>query len=123
VFALRQRAQIVLVSDARSTAAEIARVLQTDENQVCRVIGEFNADGMDSLRPRIWGGRPRRIDESARQEIRRIALARRRDLGEPGTRWSLSTLRRYLIRHRVVSSVAKEHRTRSTGLDDSSMRR
>ena len=53
VFALRQRAQIVLASDARSSAVEIARVLQTDENQVRRVIAEFNADGMASLRPRI----------------------------------------------------------------------
>ena len=44
VFALRQRAQIVLASDARSSAVEIARVLQTDENQVRRVIAEFNAD-------------------------------------------------------------------------------
>ena len=34
VFALRQRAQIVLASDAKSTASEIARVLQTDENHV-----------------------------------------------------------------------------------------
>jgi len=40
VFALRQRAQIVLASDARSTAVEIARVLQTDENQVRRVIDD-----------------------------------------------------------------------------------
>jgi predicted ArsR family transcriptional regulator len=55
VFALRQRAQIVLASDSRSSAPEIARVLQTDENQVRRVIAEFNADGMDSLRPRIGG--------------------------------------------------------------------
>ena len=38
VFALRQRAQILLASDARSSAPEIARVLQTDENQVRRVI-------------------------------------------------------------------------------------
>ena len=66
VFALRQRAQIVLASDARSTAPEIARVLQTDENQVRRVIAEFNADGMESLRPRIGGGCPRRIDDAAR---------------------------------------------------------
>src|SRR5262245_98575 len=87
VFALRQRAQIVLASDSRSSAPEIARVLQTDENQVRRVIAEFNADGMDSLRPRIEGGRPRRIDDAAREEIRAIALARPRDLGEPGTRW------------------------------------
>lgn len=109
VFALRQRAQIVLASDSRSSAPEIARVLQTDENQVRRVIGEFNADGMDSLRPRIGGGRPRRIDDVAREEIRAIALARPRDLGEPGTRWSLTTLRRYLVRKRVVTSISKEH--------------
>lgn len=109
VFALRQRAQIVLASDSGSSAPEIARVLQTDENQVRRVIVEFNADGMDSLRPRIGGGRPRRIDDGAREEIRAIALARPRDLGEPGTRWSLTTLRRYLVRKRVVDSISKEH--------------
>jgi transposase len=109
VFALRQRAQIVLASDARSTAPEIARVLRTDENQVRRVIAEFNADGVTSLRPRIGGGCPKRIDDAARERIRSIALARPRDLGEPGTRWSLATLRRYLVRHRVVSSISKEH--------------
>jgi transposase len=109
VFALRQRAQIVLASDARSAAPEIARVLQTDENQVRRVIAEFNADGMVSLRPRIGGGRPRRIDDAARERIRGIALARPRDLGEPGTRWSLTTLRRYLVRRRVVAAISKEH--------------
>jgi transposase len=110
VFALRQRAQILLASDSRSAAPEIARVLQTDENQVRRVIAEFNADGMASLRPRIGGGRPRRIDDTAREQIRAIALARPRDLGEPGTRWSLATLRRYLVRKRVVNgSISKEH--------------
>jgi hypothetical protein len=51
VFALRQRAQIILASDSKVAAAGIAQVLQTDENQVRRVIAEFNADGMDSLRP------------------------------------------------------------------------
>ena len=109
VFGLRQRAQVVLASDARSSAPEIARVLQTDENQVRRVITEFNAAGMESLRPRIGGGRPRKIDDAAREQIRGIALARPRDLGEPGTRWSLITLRRYLVRKRIVGSISKEH--------------
>jgi transposase len=109
VFALRQRAQILLASDSKSSAPEIARVLQTDENQVRRVIQEFNVHGMASVRPRIGGGRPRRIDDAAREKIRSIALARPRDLGEPGTRWSLATLRRYLIRKRVVGSISKEH--------------
>jgi len=109
VFAVRQRAQILLASDSRSSAPEIARVLGTDENQVRRVIGEFNVDGMASVRPRIGGGRPRKIDDTARRQIRAIALARPRELGEPGTRWSLATLRRYLIRHRIVSSISREH--------------
>jgi transposase len=109
VFALRQRAQIILASDSEVAAAQIAQVLQTDENQVRRVIAEFNADGLDSLRPPIRGGHPRRIDEAARERIRDVALARPCDLGEPGTRWSLTRLRRYLIRHRVVKAISKEH--------------
>jgi transposase len=109
VFAIRQRAQIVLASASASSAPQIAQVLQTDESQVRRVIAEFNADGMASFRPPMGGGRPRRIDDAAREEIRAIALARPRDLGEPGTRWSLTTLRRYLIRTRVVTAISKEH--------------
>jgi transposase len=109
VFALRQRAQIVLASDARSSAGEIARVLGTDENQVRRVIREFNEHGLSSLRPPSGDGRPRRIDDIARERIRAVALARPRDLGEPRTRWSLATLRRYLVRERIVGSISKEH--------------
>jgi transposase len=109
VFALRQRAQILLASDSKVSAPEIARVLQTDESQVRRVIAEFNTDGMDSLRPPTGGGHPRRIDDDTREAIRAIALARPCDLGEPATRWSLCRLRRYLIRHRVVEMISKEH--------------
>jgi hypothetical protein len=108
-FALRQRAQILLASDTGSAAPDIARVLGTDENQVRRVIREFNADGMASLRPLIGGGRPRRIDDTARAGIRAVALARPCDLGEPGTRWSLATLRRYLVRSKIVRSISREH--------------
>jgi transposase len=109
VFALRQRAQIVLASDSKVAAAQIAQVLQTDENQVRRVIADFNADGMDSLRPPTGGGHPRRIDDNNREAIRAIVLARPCDLGEPGTRWSLTRLRCYLVRQRVLSSISKEH--------------
>ena len=109
VFALRQRAQIILASDSGVAAGQIAQVLQTDENQVRRVIAEFNADGMDSLRPPTGGGHPRRIDDATREQIRDIALARPGDLGEPATRWSLARLRRYLIRGRVLKAISKEH--------------
>ncbi len=109
VSALRQRAQILLASDSKVAAVDIAGVLQTDENQVRRVIVEFKADGMDSLRPPTGGGHPRRIDDATKERIREIVLARPCDLGEPGTPWSLRRLRRYLIRKRVVKAICKEH--------------
>jgi transposase len=93
---------------------------------VRQVIREFNADGMASLRPPTGDGRPRRIDDAAREEIRAVALARPGDLGEPGTRWSLTTLRRYLVRHKIVASISKEHLRRvlqSMGLDWGGLRR
>ncbi len=99
----------MIASDSGASAPQIAQVLQTDENQVRRVIGEFNADGMASLRPPTGGGQPRKIDDATRERIRDIALARPGDLGEPGTRWSLITLRCYLLRHRVVDRISKEH--------------
>src|ERR1700720_758293 len=76
VFALRQRAQILLASDSKVAAPQIAQVLQTDENQVRRVIAEFSAEGMPSRRRPTEGGHPRRIDDAAREAIRAVALAR-----------------------------------------------
>ncbi len=109
VFAIRQRAQIVLASDSQSTASEIARVLQTDENQVRRVIKDFNEMGMDFVRPRSGGGRPRR---STQRSVSGSVLSLSpvpQDLGEPFTRWSLTTLRRYLVRERIRRLGLREH--------------
>ncbi len=57
-FALRQRAAILLGSASGMSPAGTARTLRTDENQVRRVIHEFNQRGFDSLRPRVGGGPP-----------------------------------------------------------------
>ena len=86
VFALRQRSQILLASDSRVAAPEIAQVLQTDDNHLRRVIAELNTDGMDSLRPPTGGGHPRRIDDDSGEAIRAIALARPCGLDAPGIR-------------------------------------
>ncbi len=59
-FARRQRAQILLASAAGMGAAQIAQVVGSDENQVRRVIHEFNLAGFDSLRPHVGAGVPRR---------------------------------------------------------------
>lgn len=107
-FAQRQRAQIVLASASHMSARQIADVVRSDENQVRRVIREFNADGMASLHPRTGGGRPRKIDEATRARIVAIALAHPQDLGQAETHWSLRRLRRYLIRATVVKTISRE---------------
>jgi transposase len=107
-FARRQRAQILLASATGMSARQIAQVVRTDENQVRRVIHEFNTLGMDSLRPHVGGGRPPTIDQPTRDRIVAIALACPRFYGEPLNRWSLRRLRRYLIRRRIVRQVSVE---------------
>jgi hypothetical protein len=82
-------------------AAQIARVLQTDENQVRRVIAEFNPDGMDSLRPPTGGGHPRRIDDAGRQRIRDIALIG--TTPATGATRSASPLRTTSLKKRLLS--------------------
>lgn len=108
-FWRRQRAAILLASDSGMSAPEIAEIVRTDENQVRRVIKEFNEQGLDSLHPRGRGGRPRRIDEATRERIVEVALARPRDFGVPLTRWSLRRLRDYLIKARVIGAISVEH--------------
>jgi transposase len=107
-FARRQRAQILLASAAGMSAPQIAAVVRTDENQVRRVVHEFNQQGMDSLRPFVGGGRPQRIRQPTRDRIVAIAGACPRTYGVPLTRWSLRRLRRYLLGRRIVPQLSVE---------------
>jgi len=121
-----RRALIVWRSADGTTATEIARACGSTPDRVREVIHAFNRDGMASLKPRWRGGRPRRITAAMRAEIVRIATTRPQLLKEPYTRWSLRTLRSYLIRAKVVRAISTErlreilgeegvrvHRTRS----------
>jgi transposase len=107
-FARRQRAQILLASATGMSAPQIAAVVRTDENQVRRVIHEFNTLGFESLRPPRGGGRPQAIDQPTRDRIVAIALACPRSFGTPLNRWSLRRLRRYLIRRKIIRQISVE---------------
>jgi len=72
----RERASIVLGSNAGNSAAAIAASWLTDPNHVRKVIHEFNERGFDSLRPNYRGGRPRRITCDQRKRIVSVAGAR-----------------------------------------------
>ena len=86
---MRIRAAILLASNVKTPAPQIARMWLTDESHVRKVIHEFNEEGFDSLRPDYRGGRPRRITTTERQRAVAVAGARPDTQGVPLTRWSL----------------------------------
>src|SRR5262245_7263043 len=92
----RQRAAVLLASNVRMAVPQIAEMWHTDPSWVRKVIHEFNELGMDSLRPRYRGGRPRRITTEQRQRIVSVAGVRPDKQGVPLTRWSLPRLSLYL---------------------------
>jgi transposase len=98
----RQRAAVLLASNVRMTAPQIAEMWRTDASWVRKVIHEFNERGMNSLRPRYRGGRPRRITTDQRQQIIAVAGARPDDQGVPLTRWSLPRLSVYLTEQGIA---------------------
>ncbi len=100
----RQRASVLLASNVRMAVPQIAEMWRTDPSWVRKVIHEFNERGMDSLRPRYRGGRPRRITTDQRQRIVSVAGARPDAQGIPLTRWSLPRLSRHLAGERIEVS-------------------
>lgn len=100
----RQRAAVLLASNVRMPVPQIAEMWHTDPSWVRKVIHDFNERGMDSLRPRYRGGRPRRITTEQRQRIVSVAGARPDSQGMPLTRWSLPRLSAYLDGEGIVVS-------------------
>jgi transposase len=100
----RQRASVLLASNVRMAVPQIAEMWHTDPSWVRKVIHEFNERGMDSLRPRYRGGRPRRITTEQRQRIVSVAGARPDAQGVPLTRWSLPRLSVHLGGEGIVVS-------------------
>jgi len=98
----RERAAILLGSNAGLAASSIAASWLTDDNHVRKVIREFNERGFESLRPNYRGGRPRRIEREDRQRIVAIAGARPDTQGVPLTRWSLPRLAARLTQQGIV---------------------
>jgi transposase len=110
----RQRAAILLASNTRMSAPEIARMWMTDESHVRKVIHDFNERGLDSLRPKYRGGRPRRITAEQRKRIVAVAGARPDSQAVPLTRWSLPRLSLWLASEGIVE-ISPAHLGRLLG--------
>jgi len=94
--ATRTSAAILLASNVKTPAPQVARMWLTDESHVRKVIHEFTEEGFDSLRPDYLCGRPRRVTSTERKRVVAVAGARPDTQGVQLTRWSLDRLSAHL---------------------------
>jgi len=103
-----RRAQMVLLSAQGMDVPAIAKVAFTSEDRVRDVIGNFNADGFNSLYPRYKGGRPPKFTLAQRREIKKIARSRPVEHDLPFSAWSLAKLAEFLVAEGVVDDISHE---------------
>ncbi|HEY1920255.1 MAG TPA: IS630 family transposase [Streptosporangiaceae bacterium] len=103
-----RRAQMVLLSAQGMAPAGIATVAFTSEDRVRDVIGNFNADGFDSLYPKYRGGHPPKFTLGQRREIKKAAKSKPAEHGLPFSAWSLAKLADFLVAEQVVEDISHE---------------
>ena len=103
-----RRAQVILASDQGARVPDIAQRLYFSEAHVRTIIKSFNEEGFSALEPKYGLGRPKKFNEEQRSLIIETALCPPDLLGEPYRRWSLPKLRDFLVREKVIDSIAIE---------------
>ena len=103
-----RREQVILASDQGAKVPEIAQRLYFSEVHVRTIIKSFNEEGFSALEPKYGIGRPKKFSEEQRSLIIETALCPPDLLGEPYRRWSLPKLRDFLVREKVIDSIAIE---------------
>ena len=105
----RRRAEAIVLHAAGLEAAQIARALDVHVNTTDSDLQAFARFGVASVRQPLRGGAPARILPQQTAEILRLAETPPGEVGLPCGRWSLAKLREYLIKHRVVRAISREH--------------
>ena len=105
----RRRAEVLVLYAAGLEGTDIALALDIHPNTVYSDIKAFERCGLDCVHHRMRGGAPVRIAEAKRAEILCLAETPPGEVGLPYGRWSLSKLRQYLLEHRIVPAISREH--------------
>src|SRR5262249_60583005 len=88
---------MVLLSAQGMDVAGIAKVAFTSEDRVRDVIGNFNADGFDSLYPRYRGGRAPKFTLGQRRGVKKNAKTPPAGHGPPFSPWGPAQLAGFLV--------------------------
>jgi len=105
----RRRLEAALLHFAGHTAQDIAALLAVHVNTVYADLRLFHHRRLDGLLLQRPLGAPPRLTPPQRRTIWRLAQQPPSELGLPYGRWSLAKFRDYLIRHRIISAISREH--------------
>ena len=106
---IARRAQVVLARSRGLSEVEIASALGIGRSCVRRWLQRFQRHGILGLQAARRPSHPLVFTPDVRAAIVRHAQIEPRQLGFPGTRWSLRALRAALIRQRVVRKISIQH--------------
>jgi transposase len=104
-----RRARIVLTRSRGLSEAEVAAALAVGRSCVRRWLQRFERHGILGLQTARRRSRPLVFTSDVRAAIVRHARMEPKQLGFPGTRWSLRALRTALMRQRVVHKISIQH--------------
>jgi transposase len=105
----RRRAEAILLYAAGLAAVDIAQLLDVHPNTIYADLHAFGRYGIAAVHHVHRGGARHRITSAQAAEVQRLAEMPPSTLGLPYGRWSLATLRTYLIQHRVLNTMSREH--------------
>lgn len=105
----RRRCAVLVYHYTGFSGQEIAAALGVHPNTVYADLLAFAEEGLASVRPSRPPGVRARLDDQTVAEIGRIAESPPYELGLPNGRWSLATLRAYLLKQRTVRKISREH--------------
>jgi transposase len=105
----RRRLEAALLHAAGHTAQDIAALLGVHVNTAYADLRLFHRRRLDGLLKRGPQGAPPRLTRAQRRAICRLAQQSPSELGLPYGRWSLAKFRDYLIGHRIVWAISREH--------------
>jgi transposase len=105
----RRRLEVVLLHAAGHTAEDMAALLGVHVNTVYADLRLFHRRRLGGLLQRRSLGAPPRLTAAQRRTIWRLVQQSPSELGLPYGRWSLAKFRAYLIGHRIISAISREH--------------
>jgi transposase len=105
----RRRADAIVLYSAGLSALEIAQGLGVHLNTIYSDLRAFDREGLAAITRQRKRGAPKRLGAEQEAEICHLAETAPYEIGLPYGRWSLSTLRSYLLKRRIVKAISREH--------------